>query len=101
MAFAEDLSPFFDTDDFAVAAIIKTAAGATVRTINVILTSSLAALNVLDGSVEAGQPSVLCQTADLTGVVVNEHKLTIDRTTYRITKREDDGTGVSTLQIRV
>jgi hypothetical protein len=101
MAFTEDLSPFFDTDDFAVSAVIKTAAGATVRTINVILTSALAALQLLGAEALTSEPSVLCKTSDLSGVVVNDYKLTVGAVTYRITDRKDDGTGVSTLQIRI
>jgi len=103
MAFTEDLDVFFDTDDFAVEATIKTSAGVTVRTINVILTSTLAGLEVLGGEVLAGQPALRCKTADLDlapTVVLNQHKLTIGSTTYRIVDRADDGTGVSTLRIR-
>ncbi len=100
MAFTEDLTPFFDTGDFAVAATIKTSAGATVRSINVILTSALAGLQILGAEAIASEPSVLCKTADLAGVVLNSHTITIGAVTYRIVDRKDDGTGVTTLQIR-
>ncbi len=102
MAFTEDLPLLFDTDEFAVPGVIKDAAGATVRTINVIFTSALSPLQMLGVQVEAGKPSVLCQTADLDAspkVVVNSHTITIGGTKYRITDR-DDKNGIATLQIR-
>lgn len=101
MAFTEDLSPLFDTTfGHAVPGTIKTAAGATVRTANVIWTNTLQGLAIFDQEIEASQPSLVIQTADLAGVVLNQHTITVDGTQYRIIDRKDDGTGVSTLKVR-
>lgn len=99
MAFTEVLSTFFDTDDFAVAATIKTGAGVTVRTINVIFDQPRNELALLDARLESPLPFVRCQTADLAGID-HTHTMTINAVVYRIVKRDDDGTGVSTVQLR-
>lgn len=98
--FTENFSPFFDTDEHAVQATIKTSVGATVRTAPVIWTNALGPLQVFDQQLETAQPSLLIQTANLAGVVLNEHTITVSAVTYRIIDRSDDGTGVSTLKVR-
>jgi hypothetical protein len=102
MAFTEDLSQFFDTDDFAVAAIIKTSAAAVVRNINVIFDKPSNPLALFEGQVTKPMPFVRCRTADVADVIANSHTMTIAGTEYRIVEPpEDDGTGVSTVQIRI
>src|SRR5215831_3421636 len=99
--FTEDLSPFFDTTyGHAVTGTIKTSGGVTVRTAPVIWTNTLQGLAVIaDIEVEAVLPSLVIRTADLAGVVLNQHTITIDGATYRITDRNDGGTGTSTLKV--
>ncbi|HEV2706247.1 MAG TPA: hypothetical protein VGV59_10010 [Pyrinomonadaceae bacterium] len=97
--FSENLTQFFDLDEFAVEATIKTAAGATVRTVNVIFNTPQQAVEVLDAGVEAGVPFVECRTSDLDGVT-HKHTMTISSVVYRVVKIDDDGTGVSTVQLR-
>jgi hypothetical protein len=100
MAFAENLAPFFDTTTgFAVVATIKTAAGATLRTANVILTTPVQELNVFDNGLEATLPFIQLQTADLASVD-HTYTVTIAAVQYRIVKRNDDGTGISFLWIK-
>jgi len=101
MAFIENISLFFDTTyGHAVTGTIKTSAGATVRTAPVIWTNALQPLQLFDAQIEAAQPSLLIQTADLAGVVVGSHTITVGAVTYRIVERVDGGTGTSTLKVR-
>ena len=97
MAFTEDLSQFFDQDDFAVAAIVKT--GATViRTINVIFNNPVQGVNVFDASVETNVPHAICQTADLADVR-HGYTMTIDSVVYPIVQINSDGTGMSVMEL--
>jgi len=102
MAFNENLSLFFDTTNgFAGEATIKTAGGVDVRTIKVILETPIEELKLFDAEVSADAPSFVCQTSDLAGVTT-EHKILVAGTTYRIVKPpKPDGTGISTVSIRV
>lgn len=99
MAFTEDLTQFFDTDDFAVVATFKTAALATIRTANVILTDANGAAQMFDSQVLAALPFLQCRTADLASVN-NTCKVTIGAVTYSIVEHHDDGTGLSIVQLR-
>jgi hypothetical protein len=99
MAFAEDLSVFFDVDGFAVAAEIRTAQNALVRTVNAILSTPSQELALFAANVEAGYPFALFKTADLADVT-RQHKIVIAGTTYRVERLEHDGTGVTTVQLR-
>ena len=100
MAFTENLAAFFDTSKgFAVAATIKTAAGATLRTANVILTKPIQDVALFEQALEASLPFLQIRTADLAGVD-HTHTFTIDAAVYRIVKRNDDGTGLSIVWIK-
>jgi hypothetical protein len=99
VAFTEDLSQFFEEDDFAVQSVIKTAAGETVRTISVIFNTPTQEVAVFDTGVESNLPLVQCLTSDLDGVT-KSHTMAINAVDYRISDREDDGTGISTVQLR-
>ncbi len=99
MAFTEDLTVFFDEAEHAVAATLKTSAGVMVRTLTVIVDTPLDELVSLSAGVEAGQPQVLCRTADI-AAARHEYQLVIGATTYRIVNHKDDGTGVSTVWLR-
>lgn len=91
-----DPSVFFNLDDFAVEAAIKTPEGADVRTIKVILSLPVGEVQVGAGEVAHLQPSFQAPTADLEGVRKG-YKATIDGTTYAVVRRENDGTGLSTV----
>jgi hypothetical protein len=91
-----DLSVFFGLDDFAVEAAIQTPDGADVRTIRVILSLPVGEVQVGAGEVTHLQPSFQAQTADPEGVRKG-YKATIEGTTYAVVRRENDGTGLSTV----
>ena len=99
MAFEEDLRQFFEEDDFAVPSIIKTAAGATVRTISVIFNTPSQEVEIFDTDFEGNLPFALCRSSDLASIT-NNHTMTISSVVYRIAKIEPDGTGVSTVHLR-
>lgn len=100
MAFTEDLTPFFDTNDFAVEATIKNPDNSTLRTANVIFDDGRQNAGLLNAGIEVPNTTMRCKTADLASVTHN-HKVTIGATTYRIINRQDDGTGVSTVALQV
>lgn len=99
MPFTENLAQFFDTDDFATQVTLKTGAGVTIRTANVILTDSNGHALLFDDQVLAAVPFFQCRTVDLTGVD-NTCKVTIGAQTYNVVDHIDDGTGTSMVQIR-
>lgn len=100
MAFTEDLSVFFDTNDFAVVATIKNPDGSKLRDANVIFDDGRQNAELLNAGIELPNTTMRCQTADLAGVTHN-HKVAIGATTYRIINRQDDGAGVSTVALQV
>lgn len=100
MAFDEDLDEFFDPDEFAEVATIKTPQGATLRTANVILETPLDALSLYpDAAVEQLQPRVHCRTSALAGIV-RDSIFEIGGAVYRVVTRTDDGHGLSILTMR-
>lgn len=95
----EDLSVFFNPGEFAVAATLKTPEGTPLRTINVILSLPVGELAVGAGEVAHLQPTFQCPTADLEGVR-KDYIAEIGADTFRVVRRESDGTGVSTVWLR-
>ncbi len=96
MGLEEDLSLFFE--DFAVPAIVKN--GATViRTINVILSTPTQEIEIFDAGAEINVPFAQCRTSDLVGVK-HGFTMTINSVVYRIGDKVEDGTGVSTVQLK-
>ncbi len=92
----EDLTPFFNPDEHAVAAFIQTPDGAAVGTVKVILSLPVGEMQVGAGQVAHLQPSFQAPTADLEGVRKG-YEATIGGTTYAVVRRENDGTGLSTV----
>lgn len=96
----ENLDQFFDTSaaGHAVTATLKTSAGATIRTANVIFTDPLGNVAVGETDVEGPLPFIECKQADLSGV---DHscKVTIGATTYRIVRKAGDG-GIAVLLLQ-
>lgn len=96
MAFDEDLSQFFDIDDFAVEATIGTVPA---RTIKVIFETPSQSVEIFDTNIETDAPRLQCKTSDLVGVP-SKSKITISGKTYDIGKVSDDGTGVSFMYLK-
>lgn len=92
----EDLSPFFSLDEHAVEATFKTPAGVVVRTAGVILSLPVGEVQVGASEVAHLQPSLQCPTADLEGVIKN-YRVEVGGDSYRVVRRENDGTGLSTV----
>jgi len=100
VAFTENLDQFFDTAGHAVVATFKTAAGATIRTANVIFTGATGNVPTFEGvEIEAPQPFLQCKTADLAGIN-HTCKVTIAGITYRITNDLHDGTATSIVLLK-
>lgn len=95
----EDLTPFFNLDEHAIEATIKTPAGVLVRTVKVILSLPVGEVAVGDGEVAHLQPTFQAPTAQLTGVK-KEYIVEAGGDTYRVVRRENDGTGLSTVWMR-
>lgn len=92
MAFTEDLTQFFDTDDFAVAATISSA------TVNGIFENQfLGAPGEAD--VAGTVPTFTCRTADVSSVTAGT-TVTISAVNYVVTGVHPDGTGVTMLILR-
>lgn len=111
MAFAENLGQFFDTGGFAEEATLEPPDGGSGVTavdegsmggqLKVILETPMQSMQIFDLQVEGGLPLVYCQTSDLIALGAQRTwLLTVLGVTYAIVKREDDGTGVSTLHLR-
>lgn len=96
MGLADDLTPFFNLDEHAVEAAIQTPQGAALRTIKVILSLPVGEVQVGAGEVAHLQPSFQCATSDLQGVIKN-YLAVIGGATYKVVRRENDGTGLSTV----
>jgi hypothetical protein len=101
----EDLTPFFNTDEHAVEATMQTPQGVLVATANVIFSTPVGELQVGAGEVAHLQPTFQAPTAELTGVkkdyivrIWNEAESVEE--TYRVVRRENDGTGLSTVWLR-
>lgn len=91
MPFTEDLTPFFETADFATAATYN---GAT--TVNGIFDREY--IEPLGNIVEGTAPVFMCALADLPSVD-HDDTLLIGATTYKVKGVEPDGTGVVLLRL--
>ncbi len=95
----DDLTPFFDTDAFALRAEFKTPAGALVSETKVILSIPVGEVTLGPGEVTHLQPSLQCPTAEIGGVKKGYTVTVYDdatTTNYTVVRRENDGTGLST-----
>jgi hypothetical protein len=90
VAFTEDLTQFFDTDDFGVAATI----GAT--TVNGIFENQFLGVPG-EAAVAASTPTFTCQTSALPAITRGSTQATISAVTYTIVGVHPDGTGVTLL----
>ena len=100
----DDLTPFFDTDAFALRAEFKDPQGASVNETKVILSVPVGEVAVGAGEVAHVQPSLQCPTAEIEGVrkgyTVAVHNADATTTTFEVVRRESDGVGLSTVWLR-
>lgn len=88
MAFSEDLTAFFRTEDFADDAVVGT------DTINGIFDHAY--VNELE--TEGERPAFYCRTSDCSDNSIGQGTtVTVNDTTYTVASRQDDGTGVTLL----
>lgn len=91
----EDLHIFFNPDEHAVPAALKTPTGEPLRTVNVIFAVPVEEFQVGVDEVAHQRPTFQCATADLEGVKKN-YLAIIGGTTYKVVRRTNDGTGLTT-----
>lgn len=92
MAFTEDISAFFDTDDFAVSATVGAA------TFSVIFDNAYLSAGG-DAAIAGTQPMCHARTADVSGVSIG-NTMTINSVAYVVTGLHPDGTGVTAVMLR-
>lgn len=100
--FTEDLTPFFQTADFAVTAAWTPAAGGGPFTLQVILENPYFEVMVGNAHAAGRQPTCWArddQLAQGAGIKRND-TLVINAVTYKVAEIQPDGTGVSVLQLR-
>lgn len=96
MAFTEDFSLFYDSDDFAVSAY-WTPSGETYRVeVKGIFTNEFIENEFSHIGVESSQPMFECALSSLSSVAHGD-SLLIDSTTYTIRGVQPDGSGAVTL----
>lgn len=91
MAFTEDLTEFFGTDDFAITALLD---GST--SVAGIFDNAALAIPGGEAAVEGSVPTFTCALADVP-LVAQGQTLLVDETTYTVIAVHPDGTGVVTL----
>lgn len=96
--FSENLNQFFETDDFAVDAVINYGNNLT-RNVKVIFETPSQSVEIYDTSIEADAPRLSCKTSDLNLVKRND-TVTVQTKTYRIERINHDGTGISFLYLK-
>lgn len=99
MAFAEDLSPFFDSEQgFAIAATLRLADNST-REIKAIFETPTQSVDIYDSSIETDSPRLTCQTNDLAGFKKG-FEITVSGRTYKAERVSHDGTGISLIFLK-
>ncbi|MCP4228734.1 MAG: hypothetical protein GY771_01115 [bacterium] len=92
MAFTENISDFFDTDDFAVAATWNA------QTVNGIFDNEY--FDEPGGvGIEGSTPVFLCAAADVNGIA-HDDDITINGTAYKVVGVQPDGTGAVELKLQ-
>lgn len=98
MAFVEDLDVFFETDDFAVEAVI-TLSDASTRGVNVIFETPSQAVDIYDSAVVDDMPMLRIKTINLENVRRGD-QIEVESKNYIIERMIDDGTGVSSVYLK-
>lgn len=99
MAFAENLTVFFDTDEFAVSATYTPAGGAA-ATVNGIFDNGYDEPALGLAGIAARGPAFTCRAADVAANPEGD-ALVVNGTAYTIAVAEPDGTGVTVLRLKV
>ena len=97
--FDEDFTEFFDTDDFAIVAVFKPAAGAQVS-VNGIFDNEYVDIGGPSVSIEGTHPVFRCATSTVPGVA-HDDELIIESVTYKVKGVQPDGTGETLLILEV
>lgn len=100
MAFTEDLSVFFDDDDFATSVSIMQVDGAGTLSVSGIWDDAYNEAPLGLAGMATSGPRLTCAAADVRGVDVDD-VLTKDGTQYRISELQPDGTGVMVLTLKL
>jgi hypothetical protein len=96
--FSENLNQFFETNDFAVDAVINYGSNQT-RDLKVIFETPSQSVEIYDTSIEADAPRLSCKTSDLNQVKQYD-TVTLQNSTYKIERINHDGTGISFLYLK-
>ena len=100
MAFEEDLSEFFDTDDFADEVEVRDQANALVRTAAVIFNTPTQEAAIFDEAVAASSPFIQGRTADLEDLR-DGWKVVRGARDYRVSGAPvDEGTGTTIVYLK-
>lgn len=91
--FTEDLTPFFNVDDFAV--LVTDTNGST---FDAVFDNEAASKDVYSGQVINASPKLLARTEDVDGYIQGD-LLEVSDTNYWVRAILDDGTGVSEVQL--
>lgn len=93
---ATDLSDFFDTDEFALAASY-TVTGGSAATVNGVFDEGFVAVDV-GGQVQVAnvQPQFQCATSDVSAADKGD-AITVNSVSYTVAEVQADGTGLTTL----
>lgn len=100
MPFAEDLSLFFNADEFASLVSIAQQDGGTVISVSGIWDDGYRESVLGMAGMSTSDPRFTCATVDVDGVEV-EDTLTKDGTQYVVAEIQPDGTGITTLMLRL
>lgn len=96
--FSENLNQFFETNDFAVDAVINYGSNQT-RDLKVIFETPSQSVEIYDTAIEADAPRLSCKTSDLSQVKQYD-TVTVQSNTYKIERISHDGTGISFLYLK-
>lgn len=89
---------FFSSDDFGSAATY-TPSGGSASTINGIFDKDYALAAIGDGvGVGSNDPRFICRTSDVSSAA-NGDTIVVNSVTYTVRNVEDDGTGITTLEL--
>ncbi len=89
---------FFSSDDFGSAATY-TPSGGSASTINGIFDKDYALAAIGDGvGVGSNDPRFICRTSDVSSAA-NGDAIVVNSVTYTVRNVEDDGTGITTLEL--
>lgn len=100
MAFAEDLTGFFDPADFGDEATVLPADGSESFTVSGIFDAPHVLGQSKDVRIVTDRPTLMCRSVDAERIK-REDRLQVKGQTYDVLEVEPDGTGVSTVVMAV